>query len=496
MVRAEPARSTSVDMNTDHQGSATDISEFPWHFGAVPAQLDFTTTGGAAQAHPERNRVYDPRPRVAISESILPQILQSLQLTQERLAESQYQHQQAQAQATETQARLIALTETNLAHSATERGFLRSLTKLPIEQRPSKLKHDLSTMTIKQLDEFVDSLNGFFRHVDPASDELQRIIQQLRHCTYRVHNAAPEEERVEYRVVDLAEDNFKNLQAHSPVKTKPITYEDISPQAKRLDRDIYMYAIGLFENGVNTSAEIRQFKKRALEHPELETYVELVLYLYHTKSNSPLVMWMDRSKKTDPLAIGDLPPVRNKSDGTKAATVSSIESALMQRLDDIDEAVLQPWQVKATMLFRYCVVNGQKKAAEYVEHQVSEALDSRSVPDVSSWARGAAKHMNDEKEFQDLQRSNREDRQRQEYGNKSGVPVNLIHSCSQCKTKLNPPQANFKHRCTSCHAKWREANPGYQQFWKRGFKKPSASVPTVAVVETRQKLKMWNRSSQ
>jgi len=102
MVRAELATSTSVDMNTDHQGSATDIGEVPRHFGAVPAQLDFTTTGGAAQAHPERNRVYDPRPRVAISESILLQILQSLQLTQERLAESQYQHQQAQAQATET----------------------------------------------------------------------------------------------------------------------------------------------------------------------------------------------------------------------------------------------------------------------------------------------------------------------------------------------------------------------------------------------------------
>jgi hypothetical protein len=104
---------------------------------------------------------------------------------------------------------------------------------------------------------------------------------------------------------------------------------------RALNEQIYAYLITRFDAN---SAKVKQFLNRVHSHPELGTYVEFILFLYYTRSRSPIMMWNRRGERLKILEQKLPIDYRN-------AAISEIETQVMILLKESQGFGLLPWQV-------------------------------------------------------------------------------------------------------------------------------------------------------
>ena len=134
-----------------------------------------------------------------------------------------------------------------------------------------KVKGKITDCDLGQLDDYVDSLGQFLDNTDPRTKVLTQLVKKLRKAVYRG------ESHYEGTVTGLAEENYKNECALRTDSDEEDFYDEasFSSDLRSLNAQIYAYLITRFDAN---SAEVKQFLNRVHTHPELETYVEFILF--------------------------------------------------------------------------------------------------------------------------------------------------------------------------------------------------------------------------
>ena len=287
-------------------------------------------------------------------------------------------------------------------------AFIKRLRQMQAVNQPKIF--DISEHDRLGLEKWTDQLLTFVQHVDPEAKGLCDLIQHLKWCTFPTGMFSSEERYHESALQggvlsrDLAEQNFLDLQHQLPDgekfqqlhKSQALpAYGNLTDYQRNLDEWMYIYAISLFQS----TSEILQFKQKALHDPNFCSFVELILYVYSTKTRSAVHMWVEESEQLEKL------PLRvPKSES--GAPVDIIEGILIQECTKFSFQRIQLWQRLASKVYQTFVLDGQKKAAEYIEKQVTQCLESRDrQPDVTAWIQGACKTMRSERQFLDMQRA-------------------------------------------------------------------------------------------
>ena len=343
-------------------------------------------------------------------------------------------------------------------------AFVKRLRQIQAVHQPKVF--DISQHDRDGLEKWTDHLLTFVQHVDPAAKGLCDLIQHLKWCTYPTGMYSSEERYQEsfqqggVLTRNLAEQNFLDLQYQLPEGEKfqqlhpgqPLpAYENLSEYQRNLDEWIYIYAISLFE--VTSASEIVQFKQKALHDANFCSFVELILYVYSTKTRSAVHMWVEESEKLEKL------PLRVPK-STGGAAVETIEGVLIQECTNFSFQRIQVWQRLASKAYQFFVLDGQKKAAEYIEKQVTECLEARDrQPDVSAWVRGACRQMQSERQFLDMQKAAQvAEEQHASPTLVAAVNTGATRKCEDCQVEL-PSWAKDKdfYKCTKCYFKNRNA---------------------------------------
>jgi hypothetical protein len=149
---------------------------------------------------------------------------------------------------------------------------------------------------------------------------------------------------------------------------------------RTIDVQIYYWVKTLFDP---TFPEIKQFEGRVKAHPELAIYTEFVLYLFHTRSRSPIVTW---SKVEDNVTHHENQLICQNHD----QPMTAVKERLKTLIEECRSVDLLPWEVMVCKVYHYAVKANSKRGVEYLDKEVlnflSHAQDGNAVhtPDIDA----------------------------------------------------------------------------------------------------------------
>jgi hypothetical protein len=128
------------------------------------------------------------------------------------------------------------------------------------------------------------------------------------------------------------------------------------------------------------------------------TYTEFILFLFYTKSGSPIAMWTRQSDTLKGIEANLITDYRTNS-------MSAIREQFGVFLDELDTCVLQPWQTAVTKIHSFAVQTGSKKAVEHLDTVVmnflSEAQNGSEIqtPNFREWTNQVMNIIDADKEY-------------------------------------------------------------------------------------------------
>ena len=317
------------------------------------------------------------------------------------------------------------------------------------------LKKSIEEATVYELFKYVEGVMKFVETIDSINAmPINDMLKKLYLFTFARGHISEEE-----AVTHIAYQNYLNNRKLSTLEqeTSPPDVCELDHSQHRLNEQMYVWVISLFDQ---RSPEIKQALNRVKIHPELGTYLEFLLYLFHTKSKSPLRMWSETEKnmaileKTLSLNIAETP-------------MATVRDNFQCWLEEREKMELLSWQVTVTRIYRYAVRLDSKRGVQYLEQQVidflASAQDSNKVvtPNVKLWSKGLMDIVEQEKDFKEAKKDFRRlsVEQMEKIEAKQKIEAKHVQQvvkdkdkkhCIDCNQVFKGP-ASWK-RCRECHA--------------------------------------------
>jgi hypothetical protein len=250
------------------------------------------------------------------------------------------------------------------------------------------------------LSEYFDQVMVFLETVEPQSAGINEYVRKLHSCSF-TRGVAMDEQSVAL----TAQENYLNIRACHTRTTdeNPPELGRFDERQRTIDMQAFYWVKTLFDP---TSPEIKQFENPIKIHPELGTYSEFVLYLFQTRSRSPVVTW---SKVEDNLTHYENQLIHNFHDHLIAA----VQERLKACIEEHKNFQFLTWQVLVSKMCRYAVKASSKRSVEWLDSQVLTFLlhaqdgDTVPVPDIDALANGMLNIMSEDKEHSELKKDNR-----------------------------------------------------------------------------------------
>jgi hypothetical protein len=178
--------------------------------------------------------------------------------------------------------------------------FTIKAAQVPAGMKPQNFKatfpgKNIGSITTQDLTRFVETIFVFTETISENAREINEFVLKLtKHCYSRGSECWSASGSNIESIVNVATENYKNNRScHTKERESPETdYSTLSTTQRRLGEQMCMYCLSLFDP---SDPEIQQFKARVRQHQELMTYTEFILFLFYTKSGSPIMMWSRQS---------------------------------------------------------------------------------------------------------------------------------------------------------------------------------------------------------
>ena len=329
--------------------------------------------------------------------------------------------------------------------------------------------HKLGDVPINKLMKYMDQVMAFLETVEPQSAHVNAYIRKLHSCTFT------RGVEVEHQSVALsAQDNYLNIRACYTRENdmNPPELENFNARQRTIDVQAYYWFKTLFD--IN-APEIKQFESRIKVQPELATYTELALYLFQTRSRSPVVTWGNVAENLDLVENRLLTDFQNHP-------IAAVKDRLQEFIEEYNNVQLLPWQVLVSKMYRYAVKANSKRSVEFIDHEVLAFLshaqngDTVPTPNINEWANGILNIMSEDKEFSELKKTNhriKDVTHTEAIVVTNPLQVNAVYTkdCIECNTSFVAKEDRYK-RCGSCQTEWRKKNP-YTQYPGHSYSSPS-----------------------
>ena len=231
-------------------------------------------------------------------------------------------------------------------------------------------KHPIGEVPVTKLMKFMDGVMSFLETVEPQSARVNTYIRKLHGCTFtRGMETEPQS------VALSAEENYLNIRAcHTKEKDRdPPALENFSQRERKIDVQAYYWFKTLFDSN---SPEIKQFESRIKSQPELATYTELALYLFQTRSRSPVVTWGHLAQNLDLVESKLITDYQGQP-------IAAVKERLQEFIEEYNNVQLLPWQVLVSKIYRYAVKANSKRSVEWIDREVlaflSHATDGETL---------------------------------------------------------------------------------------------------------------------
>jgi hypothetical protein len=317
--------------------------------------------------------------------------------------------------------------------------FTIKAAQVPAGMKPQNFKatfpgKNIGSITTQDLTRFVETIFVFTETIsENARDINEFIFKLIKHCYSRGSESWSAKGSNVESIVNIATENYKNNRScHTKERESPETdYSTLSTTQRRLGEQMCMYCLSLFDP---SDPEIQQFKARVRQHQELMTYTEFILFLFYTKSGSPIMMWSRQSDTLKGLEAKLITDYRSNS-------MSAIREQVGVLLDELETSVLQPWQVAVTKIHSFAVQTGSKKAVEHLDNVVMNFLSEAShgaeihTPNIREWTNQVMNIIDADKEYYESRKTE---------GKKRGLVQDMKPQPPDVKQDVKPKNVEVK----------------------------------------------------
>jgi hypothetical protein len=236
--------------------------------------------------------------------------------------------------------------------------FTIKAAQVPMGMKPQNFKSafpgkNIGNITAQALTRFVETIFVFTETISEHARNINEFVLKLtKHCYSRGSESWSASGSTVESIVTIATENYKNNRAcHTKERERPETdYSTLSAVQRRLDEQVYVYCLSLFDP---SDPEIQQFKARVRQHQELMTYTEFILFLFYTKSGSPIAMWTRQGDTLKGIEANLITDYRTNS-------MSAIREQFGVFLDELDTCT----STMANCGYQYSLVCGPNRQQE------------------------------------------------------------------------------------------------------------------------------------